>query len=762
MPVTGGIEAPVITPLKAFNKGDSKSGIDTGTFIEIKSETPNARIYFTTDGSNPNPWKPDKHRHKTFPYKAPFALRAGRRVVKAMAVHPVTQVESHVVTRNFAVSELDEPGSSGGDLYEDDTSSPDTNVYEEGGRSSRAIVKKREQEILDDTVDDFLRKSADQGFAATNHSGTQINLWGQVPGLNWDVRTPNSGNIYGSYANPTGTPFTSTTFPPHPIPMENSVTPQQLASIATQLTQCIDQTRHMTIAEVRESLKQLESKLPALEAAKPTPALMAVSQGGGNVENQLDHIRRHLLEYTRLDSDLAVAIGDARIGKVISADFDEDESSFLLTVQLEKPGANRRRRPPRYVDEPRPSRARRPESALSDAEQSSRHSSGKPERREPVRPKRTSDIRRPEEPKPEKRNSKTPTVSEQKRQSLSKPEVIASDPNSRAGDGEDYKEYSAVEDVFSPTLKPEPNFDANMDCERLRKAMKGMGTDEKTIIEIMGHRSADQRVQIVQQYKTMYGRDLVKDFRSEISGHFQAVIEALCYGPAQVDAFLIRNAVKGAGTDEECLIDILCTRNNEQIRKMKEAYSQMFEGRNMEKDIVGDTSRHFKRIMVSMLQANRDESTTVDMEKVKRDVDDLYRAGENKLGTEESTFNMILAQRSFPHLRALFEEYMKVSKHDIETALKKELSGSIQKSMLAVVRCIKNKPKYFADQLMESMKGAGTKDTALIRIVVTRCEVDMGKIKEEFQRAYGKTLETWIADDTTGDYRKILQALVGG
>jgi annexin A7/11 len=318
------------------------------------------------------------------------------------------------------------------------------------------------------------------------------------------------------------------------------------------------------------------------------------------------------------------------------------------------------------------------------------------------------------------------------------------------------------EDIYAPTLKPYPNFDANLDCERLRKAMKGLGTDEKTIIEIMGHRTVDQRVKIVQQYKTMYGRDLVKDFRSDLTGHFQDVIEALCFGPAELDAFLLRNAVKGAGTDEGCLIDILCTRNNEQIRKIKEAYSKMYEGRNLEKDVISDTSRHFKRIMVSMLQANRDESTVVDKEQAKRDAEDLYRAGEKRLGTDESTFNMILAQRSFMHLRAVFDEYMRISKHDIENALKKEMSGDLLKSMLAIVRCIKNKPKYFAYQLMKSMKGAGTRDTALIRIVVTRCEVDMAKIKEEFQRDYGKSLETWITGDTTRDYRKILIALVSG
>ncbi|KAF8571237.1 hypothetical protein P879_04781 [Paragonimus westermani] len=84
------------------------------------------------------------------------------------------------------------------------------------------------------------------------------------------------------------------------------------------IRRCIDQTRHMTVAEVRESLKQLADKLTEckpvnqLEARPP----LAISSGHGDLQTQLEHIHRHLLEYTRRDPDLSNAIGQVRIGKV--------------------------------------------------------------------------------------------------------------------------------------------------------------------------------------------------------------------------------------------------------------------------------------------------------------------------------------------------------------------------------------------------------------------------------------------------------------
>ena len=39
------------------------------------------------------------------------------------------------------------------------------------------------------------------------------------------------------------------------------------------------------------------------------------------------------------------------------------------------------------------------------------------------------------------------------------------------------------------------------------------------------------------------------------------------------------------------------------------------------------------------------------------------------------------------------------------------------------VQCARNAPEYFADRLWRSMKGAGTDDSTLIRVIVSRCEV---------------------------------------
>lgn len=45
----------------------------------------------------------------------------------------------------------------------------------------------------------------------------------------------------------------------------------------------------------------------------------------------------------------------------------------------------------------------------------------------------------------------------------------------------------------NPTVVPAPNFDPAVDANVLRKAMKGFGTDENALIEVICRRSNEQR-----------------------------------------------------------------------------------------------------------------------------------------------------------------------------------------------------------------------------------------------------------------------------
>ncbi|XP_072486854.1 annexin A6 isoform X2 [Notamacropus eugenii] len=305
------------------------------------------------------------------------------------------------------------------------------------------------------------------------------------------------------------------------------------------------------------------------------------------------------------------------------------------------------------------------------------------------------------------------------------------------------------------------DFDSNRDAEALYTAMKGFGSDKEAILELITSRSNKQRQEICQSYKSLYGKDLIDDLKYELTGKFERLIVGLMRPLAYFDAKEIKDAISGIGTDEKCLIEILASRTNQQIHQLVEAYKDAYE-RNLEEDIIGDTSGHFKKMLVVLLQGTREEDDIVSEDLVAQDVKDLYEAGELKWGTDEAQFIYILGNRSKQHLRLVFDEYLKTTGIPIEASIRGELSGDFEKLMLAVVKCIRSTAEYFAERLFKAMKGLGTRDNTLIRIMVSRSELDMLDIREIFRTKYEKSLYSMIKNDTSGEYKKALLKLCGG
>ncbi|KAM7348083.1 annexin B10-like [Cochliomyia hominivorax] len=312
-----------------------------------------------------------------------------------------------------------------------------------------------------------------------------------------------------------------------------------------------------------------------------------------------------------------------------------------------------------------------------------------------------------------------------------------------------------------PTVVPAEPLDVEASATALREAMKGFGTDEQAIIDILTSCSNAQRQLIKEQFLREYGRDLIEDLKSELGGKFEDVIVALMLTPVEYLCKQLHKAMAGIGTNESTLVEILCTKTNEEMAKIVTCYENMYD-RPLAEHMCSETSGHFRRLLTLIVTGVRDPAGTVDPEKAKEQAEALYNAGEAKLGTDEEVFNRIMSHGSFAQLRLVFEEYKNVSGQTIEQAIKHEMSGELHEAMMAIVECVQSPPAFFANRLFKAMDGMGTDDTTLIRIIVSRSEIDLGNIKEEFERIYNRTLVSAVKSETSGDYKRALCALIGG
>ncbi|XP_008280368.1 annexin A2a [Stegastes partitus] len=312
-----------------------------------------------------------------------------------------------------------------------------------------------------------------------------------------------------------------------------------------------------------------------------------------------------------------------------------------------------------------------------------------------------------------------------------------------------------------PTVVPAADFDPDRDAARIETAIKTKGVDEQTIIDVLTKRPYYQRRDIAFAYEKRAKKDMITALKGALSGSLETVILGLMKSATQFDASEIRGSIKGLGTDEETLIEILCSRSNDELVEIKKVYKELFK-KELEKDVAGDTSGNFAKLLLALVQTKRAEpSAVVDYEKIDQDARALYDAGVKIKGTDVPTWISIMSERSVPHLQKVFQRYKSYSPYDMQESVVKEVKGDLQRSFLVLVQCFENKQLFFAKRLNEAMKSKGAKEKIVTRIIVSRCEVDLKKICSEYKANFGQSLQQTIAEHTKGDYQKVLLGLCG-
>ena len=217
------------------------------------------------------------------------------------------------------------------------------------------------------------------------------------------------------------------------------------------------------------------------------------------------------------------------------------------------------------------------------------------------------------------------------------------------------------------------------DAEALRKAMEGFGTDEAALIKICANRTNAQRQQIKQAYKSIYGRDLISDLKSELRGKFEDAMVALFTEPIEYDADQLREAMKGAGTNEDTLIEIIASRTPQQLAAIKAKFKEKYK-RDLETDVKKETHGTLQHLLISLLQGSRSMNTQVNQAQMAAVAQEIYKAGEAKLGTDESVFNKYFCSLSPYELAAMAQQYHKLTGHTILQAIDKEFHGDSKKA----------------------------------------------------------------------------------
>ncbi|KAF7824697.1 annexin D4 [Senna tora] len=306
------------------------------------------------------------------------------------------------------------------------------------------------------------------------------------------------------------------------------------------------------------------------------------------------------------------------------------------------------------------------------------------------------------------------------------------------------------------------------ELEALTKAFSGHGVDEKSCVAILGKWEPENRkafrkgtphffIEDERQFEKWDDRQ-VRLLKHEFM-RFKNAVVLWAMHPWERDARLAKEAmVKGPHT-YGLLVEIACTRTSEELLGAKKAYHSLYD-RSLEEDIVSHVhGTERKQLLVALVSAYRYEGSKVKDETAKSEAKALSiamkNANDEKPIIEDEEVIRILGTRSKPHLQAVHKHYNEISGKNLD----EDLDDIMLKE---TVQCLCTPLRYFSKVLDAALRIDVDKNTkkALTRVIVTRADIDMKEIKDEYQNLYGISLSQKIEDTAIGNYKDFLLTLI--
>lgn len=310
---------------------------------------------------------------------------------------------------------------------------------------------------------------------------------------------------------------------------------------------------------------------------------------------------------------------------------------------------------------------------------------------------------------------------------------------------------------------------------QLAQALKGnKKPDTAPLIEILPSLTHEQVMELRVEYKRLVktgserkGVNVAKHIRARLKDEDPLLTKA-CYAVAlgmwESEAYWANFWYQGDKTRRELLIESLMGRTNEEVRAIKDAFSDKKYDNSLTKCMKTELREDkFKKAVIMVLEERRMEEydgygrlLPIDYELVDMDVSELRHSVKAEKGGETSMITIVV-QRSDSHLRAVLQEYERHYRSNFaRDALKK--SGNLVGELLAhILNGVINRPVRDALLLHHAIT-ASRKDGLRRELLISRLvryhwdPHHMRAVKHAYRERYGRGLSDAVREATSGEW----------
>ena len=291
----------------------------------------------------------------------------------------------------------------------------------------------------------------------------------------------------------------------------------------------------------------------------------------------------------------------------------------------------------------------------------------------------------------------------------------------------------------------------------LYSALDAKNRDE-AVLNVVENTNLDQRLQICNYFAEKYGKSLYSELKSKLSGYFKSIAIHLFLHPITFVAKNLKKGLKGFSADETVVLEALTSHTQEELRQIEEAFKAE-TGKDLSKEIEKNFSGSLKKNLLNLLNVPRGENHNPDKAKSEKLAQLLIDVGEPNWSGDENVFKEVFIQSSPEELVMIGRFYLKKCGNNMLDVIDQKVSGK-NKTLLREVLFNNIIPQeLYAEKVYLAIKGLGTNNTLLNRVLVARNEIDMDDIKQFYQSKYNVSMREDIMGDTSGIYQTLCLVL---
>ena len=282
--------------------------------------------------------------------------------------------------------------------------------------------------------------------------------------------------------------------------------------------------------------------------------------------------------------------------------------------------------------------------------------------------------------------------------------------------------------------------------------------DEETIVSILSTTSNLDRQIIRLFYKKKFPNLIQKDIQTQLSGDFGKLVLNLFDLPYEYDARELHRSLTSFSKDEKAIIEIIITRPRSHLTLVQKIYKKFYNV-SLKNDILNLSDKTFSEFLITILASNRPSGLTLKPNDAYNIAKDIIKNGVKQYGKNVNLFKQVFVDRSREDLIMISRAFYDLYKKNLYDVIDNEISGTNKKLIRDILFGLITPAQWFAKKAYKAMKGAGTDDKTLIRVIVSRAEIDMEDIRDYYFRDRNTDLRNDIDGDCSGAYGQLLMNL---